>query len=79
MYPDVSLFYPVSLYAPQSQGREGLGGPGPGSRLGKAGGSGQAAGDPGAGQLREGGCLPRTPLLCLLAAFFATNLCTLRL
>lgn len=68
MYPDVSLFYPVSLYAPQSQGTEG-----------PAGGSGQAAGDPGAGQLREGGCLPRTPLLCLLAAFFATNLCTLRL
>lgn len=57
MYPDVSLFYPVSLYAPQSQGTEGPGGPGPGLRLGKAGGSGQAAGDPGAGPA-AGGRLP---------------------
>lgn len=76
MYPDVALFYPVSLYAPQSQGTEG---PARAHGSGRPGAADRRRGTPGPGQLREGGCLPRTPLLCLLAAFFATNLCTLRL
>lgn len=75
MYPDVSLFYPVSLYAPQSQGTEG---PARAHGSGRPGAADRRRGTPGPASCgREAACPVR--LFSASEQPFASNLCTLRL